>query len=140
MTRPATSVGVVDQDDLLEEASSGGAYIGVPFIVEFRPAAAGDLDYTVPTGRTLRVLDAWGYKTVGAGVHVDDEVTIENNGANNIFATTELAGVGDGDRIAFTDLDDAHDEVTAGNALRVMTNEDAAGGCDCIVCVLCVWV
>jgi len=114
--------------------------VGIPFIVFFEPAAAGNLDYTVPTGKKLRVLDAWYFKTVGNGAHASDELTLSNNGANPIFVKEELNGVNDGVRGEFDTLDDGFTDVVAANVLRLIALEDAAGGCDARIYVLCVWV
>lgn len=122
-----------------EQAASGGSFVGPPFIIEFRPAAAGNLDYTVPTGRKLRVLKAWGIKTVAVGAHADDEVQL-TDGTNGITSKKELDTVADGTYWDFATIDDAYNEIAAAGTLRCTTNENAAGGCDCIICALCVWV
>lgn len=122
--------------------AGGDSEVGLPFMIIFEPAAAGTLSYTVPSGKKLRVLDAYGFKTVGAGAHADDELTLQNNdgSAANIFDKEELNAIGDKARILFDNLDDAERDVAAGHTLDLVALENAGGGCDVTLYVLCVWV
>ena len=133
----------VEQRLLPPALSAGGdAEVGVPFLVIFEPTAAGTLSYTVPAGRKLRVLDAYGFKMAGAGAHADDDLNLQNNdgSAANIFATEELNTVADKARILFDSLDDAERDVAAASTLDLVANENAGNGCDATVYVVCVWV
>ncbi len=116
--------------------------VGIPFLIIFEPTAAGTLTYTVPAGKKLRVLDAYGFKMAGAGAHGDDDLNLQNNdgSAANIFATEELNTIGDKARILFDDLDDAERDVAAASTLDLVANENAGNGCDTTIYVLCVWV
>jgi len=116
--------------------------VGTPFVICFAPASAGTYQYTVPAGKKLRVIDAYGFKTVGAGANADDELTLQNNDGTpgNIFDKLELIAVTDKLRFQFDNLDDAEMEVSAGHTLDLVANENAEGGCDSLVSVLCVWV
>lgn len=122
--------------------SAGGSAIGIPFLIIFEPAAAGTTTYTVPAGKKLRVLDAYGYKMAGAGAHADDDLNLQNNdgSAANIFDTEELNTIGDKARILFDNLDDAERDVAATKTLDLVANENAGNGCDATIYVLCVWV
>jgi len=118
------------------------ANAAIPFLVIFEPAAAGTTSYTVPVGKKLRVLDAWAFKREAAGAHADDDWNLQNNDgtAANIFDTEELNTIADKARILFDNLDDTEQDVAAGDTLDLVANEDAAGGCDGAIYVLCVWV
>ena len=118
------------------------ALAGIPFVVVFESSAAGTLSYTVPAGKTLRVLDANGFKQAGNGAHGDDDLNLRNNdgSAANIFDTEELNAVNDKVRIQFDNLDDAERDVAAGDTLELVANENAGNGCDSTIYVLCVWV
>ncbi len=113
--------------------------VGTPFYVIFKPTAEEDLAYVVPAAYDLLVIDAWGYKTAGAGANALDEwlLTNDEGGAAAIFAQVELIGVGDGDRVAFTDLDDAEAEVEGGQTMTLNADENAGNGCDGIIVVSC---
>ncbi len=116
--------------------------VGNPFVIVFAPTGAGTLQYTVPAGKKLRVIDAYGFKTAGAGAHADDELTLQNNDGTpaNIFDKEELNAVGDGSRFQFDVLADTEHEVAATKTLDLVANENAANGCDSLVYVTCVWV
>ena len=117
------------------------ATVGLPFIVAFNPSEAATLSYTVPAGKKLRVIDAWYTTTVGAGAHADDELTLQTSvGPAGIFDKEELNAVGDKTRGEFDNLDDASCDIAAAASLQLVANENAAGGCDALVYVLCVWV
>ncbi|HUU59707.1 MAG TPA: hypothetical protein VMZ50_09190 [Phycisphaerae bacterium] len=109
------------------------------FSIIFTPNAAGNYDWTVPTGKKVRVLRAYAHKTVAAGAHANDELTI-TDGTNALWAKMELVAASDGDYMTFTTLDDGHHEIAAAGTLRCVALEDAAGGCDAIVVVECCWV
>lgn len=120
---------------------SGGA-AGLPFVIIFEPTEAGTQTYTVPTGKKLRVLDAYGFKMAGNGAHADDDLSLQNNDgtAANIFDTEELNAVNDKTRILFDNLDDSERDVVAADTLDLVANENAGNGCDATIYVLCVWV
>jgi len=113
-----------------------------PFVIVFTPTAPGTYRYTVPAGKKLRVIDAWGFKTDEAGDHGDDELTLQNNDGTpaNIFDKEELNAVGDGSRFAFDVLADTEHEVAATNTLDLVANDDGDAGCNSIVYVTCLWV
>jgi hypothetical protein len=116
--------------------------VATPFVICFAPTAAGTYQYTVPAGKKLRVIDAYGFKTVGAGAHGDDELTLQRNDGTpaNIFDKEELNAIGDGTRFQFDVLSDTEHEVAATQTLDLVANENAGGGCDSLVYVVCVWV
>ena len=147
LTSGALTGATIDGDqntikDLSVESPKAGAIASkvgqaLTFVVVFEPTAAETLSYTVPSGKTLRVLDAWGFK-LGAGGGSGDVVDIKNNGTA-IFTQENLNGVLDTDRFAFDGLDDTQDEVTTGNALQCVTLE-GGGSVDSLIYVLCMWV
>ncbi len=144
----ADQLNAVDSDVVLDDESlfvdiidttGTKVEVGTPFYIIFKPTADETLTYTVPAAYDLLIIDAWGYKTAGAGANADDEWNLFNNegGAASIFAQVELNGVGDGDRVAFTDLDDAEAEVNGGQVLSLDADENAGNGCDGIIVVSC---
>ena len=116
--------------------------IGVPFIIYQQITVAGTYQYTVPTGKKLRVLDAWGWKIAGNGAHGDDQLAIQKGDGSpaNIFAIEELTGINDGIRFQFDTYDDAEGDLAATNTLDIVAGENATTGVDCRVYILCVWV
>ena len=122
------------------EAVASDVGRGVPFVIEFRPNAAGTFAYTVPAGKKLRVLSILPcFKTAGNGANADDEVTLKND-TDAITDTKELNGVNDGVIFNFASIDDGYLEVVATETLNVLANENAGNGCDCIIPVVCCWV
>jgi len=108
---------------------------GVPVLIEFRPTAAETLTYTVPTGYDLIVTDAHGWKIAAAGSGANDDINLQHNdgSAANIFDAEELDSVGDKARFVFDNLDDAENELEAGETLDCVTQE--ASSVDCIIVV-----
>ncbi len=119
-------------------ASSVGK--GIPFLINFRPAAAGTLAYTVPAAKKLRVIAVLPcVKTGGNGAHASDEVQLFND-TDAITDKQELGAVNEDAIFNFTTFDATFQDVVATETLNLVALEDAAGGCDCTVPVLCMWV
>jgi len=115
-----------------------GTLAGIPVTIIFEPDTGETLSYTVPTGYDLRVLNCIGWKTAAAGDHADDQWDLQNNdgSAANIFDTEELNAIADKEMVQFDNLDDAEDEVEAGDTLDLVAGEDADDdGADGIVIV-----
>jgi hypothetical protein len=111
--------------------------VGTPVYFIFNPTVGEELNYTVPTGYDLLILDAWGFKTAAAGVGGGDQWDIQNNSTNSIFAVSELAGVADKERVQFDDLVDTEYEIEAGETLTLVAGEDADDdGADGIITVV----
>lgn len=110
------------------------------FLLEFDVDASGSAStYTVPTGKKLRVLDAWGWKKTANGAHADDDIDV-TDGSNAIFATEELLGVNEKIRFAFDSIEVSHRDLAAAEVLTVTGSENGAGQGDALVEVLCCWV
>jgi len=110
------------------------------FVLEFDVDASGSaVTYTVPAGKALRVLDAWGYKKTANGAHADDDIDI-TDGSNAIFDTKELNGVNDGVRFTFANLDETHRDLQPAEVLTLTGSENGAGQGDALVQILCTWV
>jgi hypothetical protein len=119
-------------------ASSVGK--GIPFLINFRPAAAGTFAYTVPAAKKLRVIAVLDcVKTGGNGAHASDEVQLFND-TDAITDKQELGAVNEDAIFNFTTFDATFQDVVATETLNVVALEDAANGCDCIIPVLCMWV
>jgi len=114
------------------------AKAGVTFMLSFEVVSA-DLvhSFTVPAGKTLRVIDATIIKTVGAGA-AGDTVKLSNSGGSDITDTISV-NVADKIRIPFTTIDDAQTDVAAGDTLDA-TGVEAGSDVNCRVQVLCMFV
>ncbi len=146
----ADQLNAVDSDVVLDDESlfvdiidttGTKVEVGTPFYIIFKPTAEEVLTYTVPAAYDLLIIDAWGYKTTAGSSSANDEWLLTNNdgSAANIFAQVELNGVGDGDRVAFTDMDDVEAEVEGGDILTLDADENSAnGGADGTIVVSCV--
>lgn len=123
--------------NLVEGLTATTAEPAIPFVVTFKPTnGAGEtIAYTVPAGKTLRVLDVRGYKCNGNG-GAGDTVTIKNVGN----AITDAIDLQINDLLVFeaASYDDGQRDVAATTALNCVTafNTD----CACSVNVLCAWV
>lgn len=135
---------VVAASDILLDATSelydkvlAGTKVvsGIPVVIEFRPTAAETLAYTVPTGYTLVITDAFGWKIAGAGSGANDDINLQNDdgSAANIFDAEELDSIGDKARFIFDNMDDSENEVASTKLLECVTQE--ASSVDCIVIV-----
>lgn len=108
-----------------------------PVIMMFTPTnGAGEtLVYTVPAGKTFRVLWVHGYKTNGNG-GAGDTVTVQNVGN----AITDAIDLQINDKLIFAaaSYDDAQRNIAATTELRIVTafNTD----CACVVIVIGIWV
>jgi len=114
---------------------AGAPVPGIPISIHATMAAAGSATYTVPVGKTLRVLDVRGMKTVGAGAP-GDTVTVLNGGN----AITDAISVNLGDILVFqaASYDDAYTDVAGAGTLVVTTA--GAATCQCRVVITGVWV
>ncbi len=131
---------VLDGPGLVIDAmDETGTKIDVGTLVHFifNPTTGEELNYTVPTGYDLLVLDAWGFKTVANGADAGDQWDIQNNSVNSIFSVLELATVSDTDRVQFDGLIDTEYEIEAGETLTLVageaTDDDGADGIITIV-------
>ena len=109
----------------------------MPMMLTFTTAAGAEtVSYTVPAGKTLRVLDVRGYKTAAAG-GAGGTVTVKNAAT----AITDGINLNIADKAVFAaaTYDDAQHQVAAGAALNVVT-AGAAVDLSCVVNVLGVWV
>ena len=105
------------------------------FALQFLNTGAETQTYTVPAGKTLRVLDVWGYKSVALG-NAGDSVQIKNAGTAITDAIS--LNIADNARFAAGTLDDAQQSVAAGAALTCVTLQ-AGVNATCRVTCLCVW-
>ena len=84
------------------------------------------MTYTVPTGYDLRVLNCIGWK-IAAAAAAGDTWDLKNNdgSAANIFDQEDIgtATLADKAMAQFDNLDDAEDEVEAGNTLDLVAAE-----------------
>jgi hypothetical protein len=115
-------------------AASGDASIGIPFVLTFATTATGTTSSAaVPTGRKLRVLDAWGVMT-GAGA-AGDTVKLANSGGGDITEAVDLSAKADTETFRFATINDAQWEVAAAATLNCTNASDAA----VTVTALCVY-
>ena len=135
----AIGLGLVPGDVGLESVASSVGN-GIPFVVTFKPTAAGTFSFTVPADRKLRVITILPcYKVTGNGAHADDEIQLFND-TDALTSKEELNGVNAGVNFVMDGFDIAYVDVVATETLNLVANENGAGGCDCIVPVLCMWV
>lgn len=117
--RALTLNGLSDERSFSSEASGG-----IPFVIQVATAAS-DTSYRIwdkSCPRSCRIVDAWGVMT-GAGAALD---TVKiTDGTNDISDTVDLSGLGDTDRFAIGELDDAYVDIAEGGSLRVVTVSDA---------------
>ncbi len=121
--------------------------LGVPFKIIFEPTTTETLSYVVPAGRTLRVLDFFGWKSGGES-GAGDAVTLQNNDGTpaDIWPTLTMSWwdgdfwehTSPGQRFARSGYEASERDVAAGNSLDCVAVEDT--NVDCIVVVECIWV
>jgi len=121
--------------------ANGTIEIGVPNIITFLVDAAETLEYTVPTGYDMIVVDVVGWKDHGAGAHADDDWTLKNNdGTPATICLAELNGIADGAKVtAWTGFVEAEREIEDANGLQLVANENAANGADGRVIVMVIF-
>ena len=109
--------------------------IGIPFVIEVPCVAATDTYkvYDADCPDKLRVIDAWGVMT-GAGAG-GDTVKI-TDGTNDITDTVDLSAVGDTDRFAIGEIDDAYHDILPGGSMSVVT----ASAATVTLYIMCTWV
>jgi len=117
----------------LRSTSAGTAAVtyATPFMIQFNPTTAGGVttnSYTVPAGYDLVITDAYGWKTDAAAAAGDTWDLQNNDGsAANIFTQLDIgtSTLADGAKGSFTGLDDAEDEIEAGDTLEFIATETA---------------
>lgn len=128
-----------DQLSLAVEVIGSSVGIGIQFLVIFRPTAAGTLAYTVPAGKTLKLISV--LPCIKAAGNGDAAATAQLlNAANPITDAKSLNGVNDKVIWNFTTIDDAYVSVAAAAALNCTSVETGGNGCDCIIPCVCMWV
>ncbi len=143
ITMITTAILTLDEDSNLRDmmdATGTKVDTGTPVYFIFNPTTGEELNFTVPAGVDLLILDAWGYKTAAAGVGAEDQWDIQNNSINSIFSIAELAGVSDTDRVAFDGLIDTEYEIEAGETLTLVAGETSDDdGADGIITVVGIY-
>ncbi len=115
--------------------------ISVPFIIEVNEANNQVTQYTIPTGKKLRIHDIALYK-VGAGVDANAAVaslTVSSSG-NAITNAINVGALADKARAAPSTIDQAYKDIAAAGLLRI-TAFNAEGACSaCRVVIWCSWI
>ncbi len=109
---------------------------GIPFVQHVVVTGAGSTDYTIPSGKKLRVLDVHAYKASTAGGASD---TVQVLSTANAITDAISLNVSDKVRVIASTLDDAYSDIAAAGILRV-TGVQGTTDCQARVSILCVWV
>lgn len=111
---------------------------GIPVVIQFDTTTATEtVSYTIPAGKTFRVLDVVVYKSSEAG-SADDTVQVFN-GTDAITDAISL-NISDNVRAVPTTIDDAKQAVSAGALLKVVATKGGGdGGAACRITVIGAW-
>jgi len=127
---------LTDISPTVAKAGIANSVAALPVVIQFSNTGAETQAYTVPAGKTLRVLDAVAYKTSTAGGAAD---TVQLKNVATAITDAISLNVADKTRAVPTTWDDAQYNIAAGTALNCVTVQGTTDAC-CYVVVTGMWV